>query len=58
MFVESEDLLEEWLTHLQNISIFTDIEADYKFKEKIGDGSFSVVHRARSLINGGNFAVK
>jgi serine/threonine protein kinase len=57
-FVGSSEELDQWISVLRKTSIFTNIVSDYELIDKIGDGSWGSVYKARSRENGLLYAVK
>lgn len=57
-YVNNTHELDDWLDHLSNVSIMTDIEDDFIFKKRLGKGRFSHVFLVTERMTGINFAVK
>jgi serine/threonine protein kinase len=47
-----------WLNHLVKLVVNTHVFDDYLLIEKLGEGGFASVYRAKELCTGDNYAIK
>ena len=57
-YAEDQNLLERWITALEKVSLFNQIELDYKFIEELNSGSFGTVYLTEGIFESGLYAVK
>ena len=57
-YAEDQNLLERWITALEKVSLFNQIELDYKFIEELNSGSFGTVYLTEGIFQSGLYAVK
>ncbi|CAG9336006.1 unnamed protein product [Blepharisma stoltei] len=57
-YVDSKDILEDWLSRLSPLTILTDFDEDYSLQKEIGRGNYSKVFMAIEYLNRQPYAVK